>query len=202
MSSIEFPKHTNGGRPVKHPATFRNHEDYVIGTVYSKDVPVDFYIDAEDLLTVQTLNWYTVCGGKYIGTGVFVDGKKKSLYLHNFVMERFEFPGKGCKESIDHINRNGLDNRKANLRLVSQTEQCVNRTMKARYLPDGTLLPRHHWYIKPNGLHGERIGVDIKLHKIKWKSTSSKKVSLQDKLQQAMQKYHEFCELYPDILTE
>ena len=202
MTHIEFPTHAKGGRPVKHPLTYEVVDDYVIATVYSKYVPVQFFIDREDLEEVQKHNWYTVTGGKYIGTGVFVEGKKKTLYLHNFVMKRFEFAGKGTLESIDHINRNGLDNRKVNLRLVSQSMQCENRTMKQRYLPDGTPIHRHLWYIKPNGLHGERIGIDLKLHNIKWKSTSSKKVSLQEKLEQAMKKYEELCKQYSDITSE
>ena len=206
MDSIEFPKHTKGGRPVKHPVTFRNHEDYVIGTVYSKDTPIEFFIDAEDLERVQKLHWYTVAGSKYIGTGVFVEGKKKTLYLHNFIMNRLEFPGKGTKESIDHVNRNGLDNRKSNLRLISQSRQNLNQAkplVEKREKPElCKKLPPYMHYSKSMVKEREWICIQVKPLIIKWKSTSSKKVSLQGKLQQAMQKYREFCEMYPDIVFE
>ena len=161
-----------------------------------------FKIDKDDFEKVNTRHWYLTSGGHYVGSGLTVDGKSKVMYLHNFIMNRFVFPGKGSKESIDHINRNGLDNRKSNLRLVSQSMQNVNKKSRSRTaeLPEGiSELPKHVWYIKPNGLHGDRFCIELKTEGITWKTTSSKKVTIHEKLQQAKDKLEELYEQYPHL---
>lgn len=47
-----------------------------------------------------------------------INGKK--IYLHHFIM------GKMKGFIIDHINRNSLDNRRSNLRFITQRENCTN----------------------------------------------------------------------------
>jgi len=161
----------------------------------------------EDFPKLKDYSWHYVASG-YIGHTIPVDTTRRELYLHNLVMGRLGFPGKGSTESIDHINRNGLDNRKENLRLATQTEQNLNQKRKGRHIelpPDSKLkakdLPKHIWYIKPNGNHGERFGIDLKTEGIKWKTTSSKKVSLQDKLQSAIEQLEKYYVLYPYLNT-
>jgi len=186
-----------GGKKAR-PVEYIDVGDHVECGVLFKGEPRKFLIDKDDLEKVQTRQWYVCVGGLYIGTHVNISGTRKVLYLHNFVMNRLTFPGKGTTESVDHINRNGLDNRKSNLWIVSQSIQNTNQRSKARRseLPEGcgiTLeeLPKHVWYIKASGAHGDRFGIDIKTRNIKWKSSSSKALTLRQKLEEAIHKLKE-----------
>jgi hypothetical protein len=178
-------------------------KEYTIMKIRFNDGFIKTIIDKEEFIKVKDYSWHYVANG-YVSHGLQIDGKKKELYLHNMVMGRIGFPGEGSKESIDHISRNGLDNRKENLRLVTQSAQNINQKQKERRveLPDGlgiTIdeLPKHVWYIKANGSHGERFGIDLKTENIKWKSTSAKNVSLQDKLKAAKEQLQIYYQQFP-----
>lgn len=201
MAHIPGETIKKAGRPAKQ-ITYIEMEDHICGSVLHNGNILEFKIDKEDLEKVKSRHWYAITDGKYIGYHITIEGSSKILYLHNFVMNRFIFPGRGSKESIDHINRDGLDNRKENLRLVTQTQQNINQKTRGRtaILPEGIeTLPRHVWYIKANGLHGDRFGIDFKSENFKWKTTSSKKVSVQDKLKEAIEKLDELYTIYPHL---
>ena len=182
-----------------------NGHDYTVGTLQFKGDFIHFVFDKEDYEKVAVRPWHFQ-SGKYIGSTVYIDSIKKELYLHNLVMNRLEYPGKGATESVDHINRNGLDNRKENLRVLTQSQQNINQSKKKRkvVLPDGCgvepdSIPKHIWYVRANGAHGDRFAIELKTEGIKWKGTSSKSVSLSDKLVAAKQKLEELYKDYPSL---
>lgn len=180
-----------------------NEKYYVVGHVISNGTEHKFIIDKDDYDKVSMYSWHLI-SNNYIATTVLHDGNRKPLYLHNLIMGRDAFNGKGQTESIDHINRNGLDNRKENLRLITQSEQNINQVKKKRNvtLPSTCGLtaediPKHIWYVHANGLHGDRFAIQFKTEGIVWKTTSSKSITLTDKLQQAKQKLKELYAIYP-----
>lgn len=188
-----------GGRKA-NPIEYVEHQDFIEGRVMSKGNILSFKIDKDELEKVKTRHWYASGGGVYIASHITIHNSKKMLYLHNFIMNRLTFDGKGQKESVDHINRDGLDNRKSNLRIISQTFQNINQGIRPRtaVLPEGCPeLPRHIWYIKTDGKHGDRFGIDLKTEGIKWKSTSSKTISWETKLQEAKSRLEELYTQYP-----
>ena len=197
----ETPSKRTGriGIPVTYEETEIEGNVYIKGICRYKDTTKEFLIDKDDYERVKLRHWYAISGGQYIGCRVNINNIGHVLGLHNFIMNRFDFPGKGAKESVDHINRNGLDNRKSNLRIVSQSAQNMNQGIRKRtaVLPQGiTELPKHIWYIKPNGLHGDRFCVELKAEGITWKTTSYKKVTVEEKLKQALQKRNELYDQY------
>jgi hypothetical protein len=192
------------GRPagkVEYTDVEYDGKSYIVCTVYRNNEPIKFVFDKDDEEKVKSKFWHCTSVG-YIASS----GKEKSLLLHRFILNKLDFPGRGSNETVDHLNRNPLDNRKENLRIVtSQTEQNLNQKKKPRnnvQLPENCGInsediPKHIWYIKPNGSHGDRFAIEFKTENIIWKTTSSKKVSLFEKLNEAKQKLVEFYKEYP-----
>ena len=84
-------------------------------------------IDQEDVDRVNTYKWQahsTHTKGSYYATGR-IDGK--DCQMANFILNHN--PSKS-KLVVDHINGNGLDNRKCNLRLVSRTQNNINKKIQ------------------------------------------------------------------------
>jgi hypothetical protein len=182
-----------------------NNKYYIVCKLLRNNLPIQFVIDKDDEEKVKKYLWNCTSAG-YISTCMYIDGKKKQLLIHRLLMNVPHFPGKGAKETIDHINRNPLDNRKENLRILTQTEQNINTKTRKRavQLPEGCMispdeLPRHIWYIKSNGGHGDRFAIEFKSENIVWKTTSSKQVSLYEKLEEAKHKLNEFYSQYPHL---
>ncbi len=195
--------------PVLYNTIIHNNNEYCIGSITSCKGLIKFIIDNEDSQKVMSRNWHISSVG-YIVSYYPTENGIKQLLLHNFVMNRLTFPGKGATESVDHINRNPLDNRKENLRVISQSEQNINQGKKPRNIvklpedcgitPDD--IPRHIWYIKPNGAHGDRFAIEFKTENLVWKSSSSKKLTVSQKLESTKQKLQELYIQYPYLNPE
>ena len=196
------------GRPpgdIYYTSVIYDNKKYIVGTLFANGEPIEFVFDKDDSDKVIGRNWH-IASGKYIASAIIINNKRMELYLHNLVSNRLDHEGKGTKETVDHINRNGFDNRKENLRIITQSEQNMNQTQKSRSitLPEGCQIdpsdiPRHIWYIKAQGAHGDRFAIEFKSEKLVWKTTSSRKVSLVNKLAQAKEKLAEFYKEYPNL---
>jgi hypothetical protein len=186
-----------------------NDKEYVVGTIQHNGDDVKFIFDKEDFPKIEKRPWH-LSSGKYIGSTFYLDGGVKlELYLHNLIMDKITFDGKGAKETVDHINRNGLDNRKENLRIITQSQQNINQSKKIRtvILPEEcnikpNEIPKHIWYVRANGLHGDRFAIEFKTEGICWKTTSSKKIDILQKLQDAKEKLKEFYIKFPHLNPE
>jgi hypothetical protein len=99
---------------MKNKITYKSCEGYIEGML---QCGYTFLIDLEDYAIVSKYNWYKD-GDGYL--------RNRNLgYMHRFLMETPE--GK----QTDHINRNKHDNRKENLRHVTQSENQVNKPHKS-----------------------------------------------------------------------
>lgn len=84
-------------------------------------------IDAADLPLVAHRRWHAQAG-KYTTYARYTDRDGKGgnfvVHMHRLILglER------GDRRHVDHINHNGLDNRRSNLRIASRTENMANST--------------------------------------------------------------------------
>lgn len=85
-------------------------------------------VDSEDYLRVCNFNWrvHKDHGAVYARIGTNSGGVKRTVRLHQVILQ-YCFP-----LVVDHINGNGLDNRKENLRLCTNTENIRNAQRKPK----------------------------------------------------------------------
>ena len=92
-------------------------------------------------------------GNDYAKRNVTIDGRRAIVRLHRVVWEISNGPIPDSLE-IDHINRNGLDNRLENLRLATRRQQCTNKS-KRQSSPHPAIGIRQRtkngWYARVNG---------------------------------------------------
>ena len=147
----------------------------------------------------RKLTWYK-CGNGYIQTHNPVDGK--NYYIHQIIMNYYG-NGQGTKNtSIDHIDRNPLNNSMENLRLATREEQEQNskgimkgtkraRKSNAKPLPEGITQDMMGKYVcyyeevvgknKDKKRYFFKVEKHPKLEKI-WVGTKSNKIPILVKL--------------------
>ena len=159
------------------------------------------YGDIEKVVSFRH-SWYVLPIG-YVGTHYTKeDGNDTIQYLHQFITNHHGH-GKG-QMSVDHINRDKLDNRCENLRIATQSEQSMNcgkraRKFNAQELPPdlkNVVFPKYVYYsseVMNKGTSKEyvrecfRIEKHPRLKKKMWSSSKSIKKSILDKLVETKQ---------------
>ena len=83
-------------------------------------------IDEEDFDKVNKYKWSETKPGHrrttYARTNIKEGGKYRTERMHRLVLGLRPYDGK----IVDHINGNGLDNRKSNLRITTPSENAIN----------------------------------------------------------------------------
>lgn len=144
----------------------------------------------------KKITWFVnTCGYVY---------SSSNLSMHQIIMDHYG-NGRGTAEtSVDHINKIKLDNRSCNLRIVTREEQEQNTTgiqegtkrgrkENARPLPEGIthdMMPKYVYYCenKKDNQQYFRIEGHPALTTKCENTTKSKKVSILDKLKEAIEK--------------
>lgn len=100
-------------------------------------------IDEEDFELVSRYKWsasaFPKANSIYAMTNSkTVNGKRHTILLHRFIMRA------SSGELVDHIDGNGLDNQRDNLRKCSRSENGKNRVCVAKHNTSGTTGVHYH----------------------------------------------------------
>lgn len=114
------------------PNEYIEHDDCVEMFLYDKEgnVTEKTFFDIKFLNEVIKYRWCSISKPKRYSKYVQTQVKGKMIYLHRFIFEltKGDIPN---GYTIDHEDRDGLNNRSNNLKLANQSEQNLNqRTRK------------------------------------------------------------------------
>ena len=100
-------------------------DDYAIIFIKKKDLLLEVKVDIEDLDNILNIGrWHATQNPRWKGAGYYMCNRpanKPCIKMHRFIMN--------CPRDkvVDHINHDTLDNRKQNLRVVTQFENNQNQ---------------------------------------------------------------------------
>lgn len=103
---------------MKQKNQYFQSDNYMVGVTKSGE---QFKFDKEDLELINKYWWHSIDshGNKYIATKI----NNKTVHLHRLIMN---YPN----NDIDHINHDGADCRRINMRVCSRGENMGNRRKK------------------------------------------------------------------------
>lgn len=102
--------------------TYNLSGDYGIGFTIKGE---EFYFDIEDYDLIKDYCWRLHRG--YVETSVRKNKKSTTIYFHRILFPDIDFFG----NKPDHINRVTKDNRKENLRIVTNIENSKNKSISS-----------------------------------------------------------------------
>lgn len=108
------------------------HDNFIVIIIKRQEKAYRCLIDKEDYFKVKNYTWFLSKGKKQYAISFFTEnGVQKNLFMHRLIMD--------CPDDkvVDHINiTETLDNRKSNLRVVTQLQNMQN-CIKSKYEQTG-----------------------------------------------------------------
>lgn len=115
--------------------------------------PHSVLIDDDDFSLISEFTWYHNPEG-YALTRKTIGGKRTSIWMHRLIMDA------QAGEKIDHIDGDGLNNQRANLRFASAAENMYNRRKNkdasSKYKGVTLVRKTNHWIAGLN-YEGKRV---------------------------------------------
>lgn len=111
------------------PNKFEIVDDYAIVYVNNRigEICGSFIIDLEDIEKVVKYKWFRKVDGRIVSNVVKDNIGKSHVRVHNIVMGHESFSKYAI---VDHIDRNPLNNKKSNLRIVDAQTNTINRDIQ------------------------------------------------------------------------
>jgi hypothetical protein len=182
-------------------------ENYTIMNINykNKNIPILLNTPYAEILKTYEKEWFFKSNG-LVYCIHNKDDIKMELFLHDIIilLKNQEDNHLFLKLPIYHINKITIDNRIENLTFDTK-KNIINKKKRTLVLPiDSNVeideLPPYIWYSKKSKSHGDYFIVNI--DKKKWKTTSSQKVSLRYKLEEAKKYMRELKITSPNLFSK
>jgi len=190
-----------------------NHENktYVLIPLNFRGNKVPLILDSNYFDTIKNLDKsWSINDSGFVVSKHIVNGEEIDINMHEIVMALYNKENGLEKKfnNILHLNKLGIDNRKENLIYDTIDKETGKNLKKKKRIIEFTKesgikadeIPSFMWYLKPNDTHDERFIIEI--GDIKWKTTSSSKLSLRYKLEEGKKFLRELKEAKPQIFQE
>lgn len=188
-----------------------NDKNYVLVPLSFKGNNIPIILDSNyfDIIKKLDKSW-SINDSGFVVSKHIVDGEEIDINMHELVMALYNKENGLEKKSknIVHLNKLGIDNRKENLiydtinketgKNLKKKKRIIEFSKKCGIKADD--IPSFMWYLKPNDTHDERFIIEI--GDIKWKTTSSSKLSLRYKLEEGKKFLRELKEAKPQVFEE
>jgi hypothetical protein len=178
---------------------------YSIFEIVYKDKICPVVVDSKYYNKIMSIsnNWKIING--QVATKIINNEESYDIYLHELIMNLKN--KKIIKKAIIHINKICLDNRENNL-MYDICNKDIQKNIKKKkrnvILPSTTIdadkLPTYVWYSKGDDKHGDKF--IVKIGDLVYNTTSSKKVSLDYKLEEAKKYLRKLKEENPKLFCE
>lgn len=153
-------------KSIKHNERFKNYiedcGDYAIMKIWSatKRQVFDVFLDTEDVDKIKDIKWFIETPEN---SRTYYAAADKIGKLHRFILKLPK--GEGI---VDHINRNGLDDRKENLRIVTnsvnkrnsdprETNEFGHNGISKEVAPSGLIYYRASWMEDDGKVHSRKF---------------------------------------------
>lgn len=185
------------------------NKNYAI-CMYKKSPDVDYFIiDYKNLKPMLNINksWYEISAGR-----IGCVSNNRRMILDQLIL------GISAKYKAHYIDLCKRDLREKNLKIVnansgnitgSKTNDTKSNDTIHNNLPKGcgikpNDIPKYVYYCKPQSGHGEMFVIELTTNGKKhiWKSSSSKEISLKDKLVEIKKKLIDIKKHVPDVMGE
>ena len=125
----------------RFPNEYYDCDDHIKIKLYNKSQEEFIMIDKEDFEKVNICNWKIRNDSKTVYAANSVHG-----FMHRIIMDL-----KDASMQIDHINGDGRDNRKQNLRIVTNYENSRNKVNTSGVFFENGKNPRWRAFWRANG---------------------------------------------------